>query len=140
MEAIVGSTGVTARAVLGAVSPFFIVSDLQRSLDFYRDELGFGVTFAGPETGPFFAIVERDGVQIMVKVVADGVGALPNRHRHPHARWDAFVYVADPDTLAAEFAGRDVDFSLPLSDTDDGLRGFELSDRDGYLLFFGRPR
>ena len=24
--------------------------------------------------------------------------------------------------------------------TDDGLRGFELKDVDGYVLFFGRPR
>src|SRR5579863_9350550 len=28
----------------------------------------------------------------------------------------------------------------PLKDTDDGLRGFELQDADGYVLFFGRAR
>jgi hypothetical protein len=33
-----------------------------------------------------------------------------------------------------------VEFSAPLADTDDGLRGFEVADADGYLLFFGRPR
>jgi hypothetical protein len=27
-----------------------------------------------------------------------------------------------------------------LKDTDDGLRGFEITDPDGYVLFFGRPR
>jgi len=42
--------------------------------------------------------------------------------------------------LAAEFSSRNVDFSVPLEDTDDGLRGFELKDVDGYVLFFGRPR
>ncbi len=31
-------------------------------------------------------------------------------------------------------------FSTPLKDTDDGLRGFELADPDGYVLFFGHPR
>jgi len=31
-------------------------------------------------------------------------------------------------------------FSEPLKDTHDGLRGFELRDADGYVLFFGRPR
>jgi hypothetical protein len=25
-------------------------------------------------------------------------------------------------------------------DTHDGLRGFEIQDPDGYVLFFGRPR
>jgi hypothetical protein len=42
--------------------------------------------------------------------------------------------------LAAEFASRGVTFSAPLKDTQDGLRGFELRDTDGYVLFFGRPR
>lgn len=56
------------------------------------------------------------------------------------ARWDAYVYVPDPDALAAEFASRGVEFSEPLKDTHDGLRGFKLKDADGYILFFGRPR
>ncbi len=46
----------------------------------------------------------------------------------------------DPDALAAEFSSRAVEFSKPLKDADDGLRGFELEDVDGYVLFFGRTR
>ena len=128
------------RAVLGAVSPLFVVSDLQQALTFYRERLGFEVPYQAPEPEPFFAIVARDGVQLMLKVVAEDVGALPNRSRHPHARWDAYVHVPDPDTLAAELRDRGVTFTMPLTDTDDGLRGFELTEHDGYLLFFGRPR
>ena len=55
-------------------------------------------------------------------------------------RWDAYVYAPDPDALAAEFAVHGACFSVPLKDTDDGLRGFEVTDPDGYVLFFGRPR
>jgi hypothetical protein len=58
---------------------------------------------------------------------------------HPYARWDAYVHVPDPDALAAEFRDRGVTFDAPLTNTDDGLRGFELTDHDGYVLFFGRP-
>lgn len=116
---------------MDAVSPFFIVRDLDRALEFYRDVLGFEVTFA---SDTFFAIVRREGVQFLLKSV--GVDPLPNRERHADARWDAFVHVADPDALAAELSVRDV----VLADTDDGLRGFELADPDGYVLFFGRPR
>ena len=43
------------------------------------------------------------------------------------------------DALAAEFLSRKVEFSEPLKDTDDGLRGFELRDLNGYVLFFGHP-
>ncbi|MGH3878697.1 MAG: VOC family protein [Actinophytocola sp.] len=127
------------RAALGAISPLFVVSDLQQALAFYRERLGFEVTHQAPTPDPFFAIVARDGVQVLLKVVADDVGALPNPSRHPHARWDAYVHVSDPDALAAEFRDRGVTFSTPLADTDDGLRGFELTDHDGYVLFFGRP-
>jgi hypothetical protein len=72
-----------------------------------------------------------------------GVAPAPNYTRDVKqgiARWDAFVDVPDPDALAAEFAARNVEFSEPLRDTDDGLRGFEVKDADGYVLFFGRPR
>jgi hypothetical protein len=41
--------------------------------------------------------------------------------------------VPAPDALAAEFAARQVAFSAPLKDDDDGLRGFEVKDADGYL-------
>lgn len=45
-----------------------------------------------------------------------------------------FVYVEDPDGLTAELAGNGAAFSVPLKDTSDGLRGFEISDPDGYDL------
>jgi len=134
------ATTSATRPAMTSVSPFFIVRDLDRVLGFYRDGLGFEVAFLAPDLDPFFAIVRRDGVQLMLKVVADGVDPLPNCSRHPWARWDAYVHVPDPDVLAAEFASRAIAFSAPLADTDDGLRGFEITDPNGYVLFLGRPR
>lgn len=129
-----------ARQVMTSISPFFIVSDLARAISFYRDALGFEVVYRAPDHEPTFAIVRRDGVQLMLKHVAEDVPPLPNGAHHPWARWDAFVHAPDPDGLAAEFASRDVTLRMPLADTDDGLRGFEVADPDGYVLFFGRPR
>ena len=126
------------RPAIGSISPFFIVTDMAATLAFYRDRLGFAVTFQQPPPNDFFAIVSRDGAMIMLKDV--GVAALPNCEREPSARWDAYLFVPDPDALAAEFTSRGVIFSVPLKDTQDGLRGFELKDTDGHVLFFGRPR
>lgn len=126
------------RPDISGISPFFIVRDVPASLAFYRDKLDFEVTFQEPARDPFFAIVCRDGAMIMVKAV--GVEPVPNFKREPQARWDAYLSVPDPDALAVEFASRGVVFSEPLKDTHDGLRGFELNDADGYVLFFGRPR
>jgi catechol 2,3-dioxygenase-like lactoylglutathione lyase family enzyme len=131
-----------AQAQISGISPFFIVKHVPSSLAFYRDRLGFEITFQGPAPDDiFFGIVCRGGAQILFKDV--GVAPQPNYTRDIKqgiARWDAFVAVPDPDALAAEFASRNVEFSEPLKDTDDGLRGFELKDADGYVLFFGRPR
>jgi catechol 2,3-dioxygenase-like lactoylglutathione lyase family enzyme len=136
-----GETHVTQTGITG-ISPFFIVSDVPASLAFYRDRLGFEITFQGPDPADiFFGTVRRGGAQILFKDV--GVAAAPNCKRDVKkgiARWDAFVSVPDPDALEAELASRHVEFSEPLRDTDDGLRGFELKDADGYVLFFGRPR
>ena len=130
------------QAEISGISPFFIVRHVPSSLSFYRDRLGFEITFQGPAPDDiFFGIVRRGGAMIMLKAV--GVDPLPNYKRDVMkgvARWDAYLDVPDPDALAAEFASRNVEFSEPLKDTDDGLRGFELKDSDGYVLFFGRPR
>src|SRR6516165_10553579 len=116
--------------VIPGIAPFFIVSDMAATLSFYRDRLGFALTFQEPPPNDFFAIVRRDGAMIMFKDV--GVEPLPNCQREPAARWDAYLYVPDPDALAEEFTSRGVTFSVPLKDTEDGLRGFELKDTDGY--------
>jgi catechol 2,3-dioxygenase-like lactoylglutathione lyase family enzyme len=127
---------------IGGIAPLFIVNDVPTTLAFYRDRLGFEITFQGPEPDDiFFGIVERGRAMIMFKAI--GVDPVPNCTRDVKqgiARWDAYVHVPDPDALAAEFASRDVEFFEPLKDTDDGLRGFELADADGYVLFFGRTR
>lgn len=128
------------RPAINLIAPCFIVGNAAVAVAFYREKLGFDVMFQEPADDPFFAIVCRDGAMIMVKAVAAGVDPIPNRTRHPWAPWDAYVNVPDPDAMAAEFASRGVVFSAPLEDTHDGLRGFELKDADGYVLFFGRPR
>ena len=122
-----------------AIAPFFIVHDVMRSLEFYRDRLGFELLYLALPEDPFFAIFQRDGGEIFVKAVGDGVEAEPNRKRHQHASWDAFLTAPDPDALAADFRARGL--SVAATDREeDGLRGFEVVDPDGYVLFFGRPR
>ena len=129
------------RAEIGGVSPLFIVRDVPAALAFYRDKLGFEIAFQGPEPDDiFFGIVQRGRAMLMFKAI--GVEPTPNPTRDIGkgiAAWDAYFYVPDPDTLAEEFASRDVTFARPIGDNSDNLRGFEIEDADGYVLFFGRP-
>jgi catechol 2,3-dioxygenase-like lactoylglutathione lyase family enzyme len=125
-------------AAIGSISPFFIVRDVSAAIAFYVKMLGFEVSFKQPEDKPFFAIVQRDGAMLFLK---SGTAApQPNPTRDPEVRWDAYCYTPDPDALGAEFAGLGASVSNPLKDIADGLRGFEITDPDGYVLFFGRPQ
>ena len=129
--------------MLKSIAPFFIVDDLKTSIDFYCSRLGFKLTYTGGGDGiseDYFGIVQRDSVMLLLKAISPEIHPEPNHSRHEWARWDAYHYVPDPDALAVEFASRGVMFSEALKDTEDNLRGFEVKDPDGYVLFFGRPR
>lgn len=131
------------KAEISGIAPFFIVKNVPAALAFYRDRLGFDIVFQGPsEDDIFFGIVRRGAAMIILKEI--GVDPVPNYTRDIKkgiARWDAYLDVPDPGALAAEFSSRNVEFFKPLKDNDgdDGLRGFEVQDADGYVLFFGHP-
>lgn len=133
-----------AKAEISSIAPFFISRHVSTALSFYRDRFGFDIAFQGPsEDDIFFGIVQRGGATIILKDI--GVEPVPNYTRDIKqgiARWDAFLHVPDPDALAAEFSARNVEFFQPLQENyaEDGLRGFEVKDADGYLLFFGHHR
>ena len=132
------ATAVEQKTAIGAISPFFITSDLSESIAHYR-RLGFDLRFAEPEEAPFFAIVARGEAQIFLKELGEEVAAVPNAGRHLFTAWDGFVYVEDPDALAGEYEADGIAFHVPIRNRDDGLRGFEIRDPDGYVLFFGKP-
>ena len=121
---------------LQSISPFFIVKDLHASIAHYVDRLGFSVEFQGPPDNVYYAGLKREGVRIMLKAITPDVLPMPNHTRHEWARWDAYVYATDPDSLYEEFKQRGATFVKDLSFIDDGLWGFEVTDADRYVLAF----
>jgi len=119
---------------IGAMTPLHIVGDVEASVAFYR-RMGFATLYQ--EDG--FAMLARDGAQLMVKSV-DGLSAQPNPSRHPWLKWDVYIGTPDPDALAGEFAAAGLSFHRALGATSDGQRGFEIADPDGYVLFVGHPQ
>ena len=67
--------------MLNSSAPFFVVDDLQTSLDFYRAKLGFDVIYTGGGDGQgtdFFGILRRDGVMLMLKSITSEMHPQPN--------------------------------------------------------------
>lgn len=130
------ATDEAASKHLSSISPFFIVKDLQVSIAYYIERLGFQLDFQGPDGDPYYAGVSRDGIGLMLKTILPHVLPQPNHTRHEWARWDAYVYTRDPDALFDEFSRRGASFAKALSFIDEGLWGFEVTDADGYVLAF----
>jgi len=122
------------------ISPFFIVSNIKDSVAFYVGKLGFEVLYMRPEGDPYWAMVGRGPVSIMLKAIADDIKPIPNHTRHEWAAWDAYISTEEPDALFEEFSATGITFRQPIHDNSDDLRGFEVTDADGYVLFFGRPK
>lgn len=115
---------------LNFITPFFIVSNIKDSVDFYVRKLGFEVLYMGSEGDPFWAMVGRGPVSIMLKAIAEDIKPIPNHSRHEWARWDAYISAGEPDLLFDEFNAAGVTFHQNLMDDGDGLRGFGVEDAE----------
>ena len=73
------------------IMPCFIIADLKISVSFYVDKLGFKVLYIGPDDNPYWAIVGRDNISIMLKAVAPDIKPITNRTRHEWAPSDAYI-------------------------------------------------
>lgn len=54
------------KAKLGAINPYFLVDDVYKAAEYYRDVLGFHFDQFWGEP-PAFVMVRRDGIQIMLR-------------------------------------------------------------------------
>lgn len=100
------------RKLLG-ISPSFIVDDVVKTAEYYRDVLGFSFGRYWGEP-PCFVILGRDSVQIFLSSTGVQGLARPNRKAHPEVVWDAYVRVTDVEALCDELIGRGAKYSAGL--------------------------
>jgi catechol 2,3-dioxygenase-like lactoylglutathione lyase family enzyme len=106
----------------------FVVSDLARSVEHYRDVLGFMVTFEyGNPT--FYACLCRDEVALHL-LAAHQTKRLPGNG-------GICVFVRHVDSVYAELAARGANVIKPPQNYDYGMRDFDVVDLDGNQLTFG---
>lgn len=115
------------------IAPQFFTVDIQATLAYYNDKLGFDCVSTWLEP-PVYAIVARDRHAIHFRLAEPPT---PNPDKYADEFLDAYLFVEDPDALHAEYAGRGVEFTRALADTPWGAREFVVKDCDGRLLAFG---
>ena len=63
-----------SKPTLTCIAPCFVVRDVPATLALYRDQLGFEITFQGPEPSDiFFGIVQRGVATVMWNAPASAI-------------------------------------------------------------------
>jgi len=122
---------------LKKLTPNLIVSDVRRSLEFYRDVLGFSVAVTVPEAEPFvFAIVQSGPVEIFLNAPEPAIVEYPAFKGRPiGGTLTLFVEVANIALAHATLQDR-VRIVMPLEHKWYGSTEFAFEDPDGYVITF----
>ncbi len=137
----------TAR--LTGVAPMFLVDNVERTAEWYRDHLGFtiGDYFrehehphpAGeePEGVVEFVILARDGQQLMLgRTVEPGLGVASNTDAKQFSS-DAYFWLTGVKALHEAVQATDANFRQELELQPYGLWEFQVLDLDGRVITFG---
>jgi uncharacterized glyoxalase superfamily protein PhnB len=120
-------TGPLAVSLRGAATAF-VVQDVLRSVEHYRNVLGFHTEFTYGEP-TFYAGGERDGVVIHLQAASE------TKREPGHGAIN--VFVTDVDALYQELKSRGARTLNEPKDYPYGMRDFDINDLDGNQLCFG---
>jgi uncharacterized glyoxalase superfamily protein PhnB len=122
---------------LQKLTPNLIVADVQRSMDFYRDVLGFTITQTVPDEGPFvFAIAQRDGVEVFFNAPEPAGAEYPVlAARDIGGTLTLFIQLKGIRGAYEQLKSR-VTVVMPLEKKWYGPTEFAFTDPDGYVITF----
>ena len=113
------------------ISPMLAAADMEETLAFYREVLGFTATMQSPE----YSIVERDGQTIhFMKAASEEVMRCVRGHT------EIYVEVSGIDSLWEHVKAYKNRYKIrDLFDRDYGMTEFHIEDPNGCLVFVGEP-
>ncbi len=108
--------------------PHLTVSDIDASVAYYEEALGFRV--AWQTTDRKLTALASGPIEMLLLVPWEGEGPPPAQ--------SAYVYVEDPDALCAEYGEAGATIVEPVATRPYGMRDFVVSDPDGHRFTLGR--
>jgi predicted enzyme related to lactoylglutathione lyase len=123
-------------ARLTGISPVLLVADLDRSVAYFRDRLGFECAVYGEP--PNFATASRDEATILLALTDQPERIVPHWHIVDKT-WNAYIRVDDADAIYEEVQQRGAAIDYTIYDAPHGFREFGVQDPDGHDIAFGQP-
>ena len=136
----------------GRLVPMLTTDDLDATIAFYRDKLGFEVIGTFPEDNPNWCYLKRGESHLMFSSLAEldhDHDEHGNDHDHSHEEgeghhhysptgvWTLYLYPDDVDSLWEKLKDQ-ARVAFPLCETDYGMREFGIRDPNGFMLSFGK--
>jgi len=109
---------------LNKASQVLLVDDVQRTKEYYMNQLGFTID------GQF---VERDNVSFLIKEIEDKNNIRPNHTINGFM--ESYIWVDNVDDLHQEFKSKGAKLEEPITQSY-GMRDFIVYDPDGYRFCF----
>ncbi len=123
--------------VFKSLTPNLIVSDVARSVGFYRDVLGFSLGPTVPDQAPYvFAIVQAGPVQIFLNAPEPAVAEYPAFAGRPIGGTLTLFIDVERVREVYEALKERVRIVMPLEKKWYGVTEFAFEDPDGYLITF----
>ena len=120
----------TAIKQFSHASVVFPVEDVEASAHFYRDKLGFDITFTW-ETPVSYAVVNRDDAVGIHLVKKEGAFQPSSEH------CALFIFVHNVDEVYHEYVDKGVFIHQEIGNRDYGMRDFDIRDPNGFILTIG---
>jgi lactoylglutathione lyase len=119
------------------LTPNLIVADVDRSVAFYRDVLGFAVGMQVPDASPLvFAGMQSGDVEIFLNAAEAAYAEYPAFKDRPiGGTLTQFIHVTGIRAMHAALAGK-VKVVMPLEKKWYGVTEFAITDPDGYIITF----
>jgi uncharacterized glyoxalase superfamily protein PhnB len=123
--------------MLKKLTPNLMVEDVARTLDFYRELLGFEVVTTLPDQQPFdFAIVQRDGVELMFQSRPSLSENVPALSGVPIGASQTFYIEVEGVSDLYQALQDKVEIVVDFHTTFYGTQEFYFRDINGYILSF----
>ncbi|MGA2388750.1 MAG: VOC family protein [Candidatus Sulfotelmatobacter sp.] len=127
------------KATIVGAEPQLFVTNIKRSCDFFREQLGFTLVFSYGEP-PYYAQVGRDAARLNLRCVERTVIESTVRDQEELLAVSMTVATADEiKLLFLEFQSAGVVFHQTLKKQPWGAKNFVVKDPDGNLLLFAGP-
>jgi uncharacterized glyoxalase superfamily protein PhnB len=127
---------------LNSLTPNLMVNDVEETLEYYTDILGFTVLMTVPEKGTLdWAMVKRNDVVIMFQTKKSLTSELPRlQSEKPGGGLTFYIKVDRITELHEELYNNEVEIISDLESTFYNTIEFSIADLNGYVLTFSEEQ